>query len=440
MRVLDRIKNLSPRTILLGALSVFWIYCWPGFVGWDTREHLLQSRAGVYTDGHPAAVARLVRICELFIAGPLLVMLIQSVTVIIGLYMILKHRCSPRRAAWLSAVIFLFPFVAGVNGLITKDALMAGALLIGIGFLLDGRKRWALVFLFAACLMRWNAPFATFAPIMLLFQWGDTRRFKRYAIAFVVWLGIGAAAYETNELLTSQREYFWYWSTAYQDIAGTMEYMPPIDDATALDMMKGLPLRVHDRIQERFHEKYDPAYFYQYMRNTGKLLEIPRNDTEREAVAVAWKRFVFGYPWAYLRYRVDNFKRLTAIDHGGETYSNVYVWFHVLAADETVAELQHDAAASHIQQKLIDASVWISLTPLYFSFIYLAISLALLPFVRRHLLDVALLLSGIGYELAYFILAQTPDVRYSQWMVICTLMVLALAGSRFRPAAPAAAR
>jgi len=66
----------------------------------------------------------------------------------------------------------------------------------------------------------------------------------------------------------------------------------------------------------------------------------------------------------------------------------------------------------------------------YWAFIYLAICLVLLVVSRRHVLDVALVLSGIGYELALFVIAQTPDIRYSQWMVICSLTALLLAIAR----------
>jgi len=111
----------------------------------------------------------------------------------------------------------------------------------------------------------------------------------------------------------------------------------------------------------------------------------------------------------------------------------------VIAADETVAELGHDAGPSRVQAVLIRASVAISLSPIYFTFVYFAICFVLLPFVRKHVLDMSLLLSGIGYELALFFIAQTPDIRYSQWMAICSLVVLSLVIGR-RLASDATAR
>jgi hypothetical protein len=324
--------------------------------------------------------------------------------------------------------VFLFPYVSGVTGLIAKDGLMAGFLAIAIGLMLDerrSRQRWALVFLVLASLMRWNALAATFVPMLLLFRWKPSvTGFRRYAIALVVWLGVTAVAYETNELLTTKREFLWYWSFAYEDIAGTMGNMPAMDDPTMERMLEGLPLLYHDHIYDRFKAIYNPASHYHLMRDPGRLLEIPRDQAERDAIAAAWKRFVLGNPVAYLHYRYDNFRQLMLIDRP-PSFSNVYVWFNVIAAPEVIVELQHDASPSRIQSELIEGSKWISLTPLYYTFVYFALTFFLLPFVRRRL-EVSLLLSAIGYELQWFFLAATADVRYSQWMVICTLTAGAL--------------
>ncbi len=428
-RLTSFVRGLSPRAILTSALVVFWIYCWPGFVGWDTREHLLQSRAGHYTDGHPPAIALLWRIVELFIAGPLGLMLIQSITLLVGLYLLLKTRTTPRRAAWIASAIFLFPFVAGVTALVTKDALMAGPLMIGIALLLDPRPRarwWALGFLFFASLMRWNALAATFAPMVLLFQWRPgMARVKRYAIALAVWFGMTATAYEVNDVLADETEHLWYWSYAYQDIAGVIQYLPDTDDATLDAILAGVPLRNREHIQQQFRAIYDPGNFYQLMRGPKRILEIPRDQAERDAVGAAWKKLVLGHKAEYLRSRWDTWRLLMALDRP-PSFSNVYVWFHVIAADYTVDELEHDAGPSRIQQKLIDASVWISLTPLYYTFVYVGALLVLLPLCARRGLEAALLLSGLGYELQWFFLAASADLRYSQWMAVCVLTTMAL--------------
>ena len=429
-KVAERARAVTARTILLASLGMFLLYAWPGFIGWDTREHMIQERAGVYTDGHPPAVARLFRLCELFVAGPVLMLLIQAITLLLGLYMILRFKLPSRLAAIVASLVFLFPYVSGVTGLIAKDGLMAGFLVLGIGFMLEEKPRRALLFLVLASLMRWNALAATFVPMLLLFQWRPTiTGLRRYAIAFVLWIAVTGVAYEANDLMTTKREFLWYWSYAYEDIAGTMGNMPAMDDPTMETMLAGLPLRFHDHIYDRFKAIYNPASHYHLMRGPDRLLEIPANEAERDAVAAAWKRFVLGNPTAYLHYRVDNFRQLMLIDRP-PSFSNVYVWFNVIAAPEVVSELGHDAAPSRIQSHLIDASIWISLTPLYFTYLYFALCILLLPFAVRRRLEASLLLSALGYELQWFFLAATADLRYSQWMTLCTLTAAALLGLR----------
>jgi hypothetical protein len=437
-RVRDWLRRRTPTQILVVGLVLFWIYCWPGFVGWDTRAHLLDARAGHYTDGHPPAVAYLVRICELFVAGPVLLMLIQSITLMLGLYMLLKTRIVERAAAWLAVAIFLFPPISGVTALVAKDGLMAGGLMIGIALLADEdtrRHRLALVFIFFASLMRWNALAATFVPMILLFRWKPALpRLKRYAIAGVAWLAVTGAAYETNELLTDETEYFWYWSNAYQDIAGTLEYMPDLDDATLTKLLDGVPLVEHENIHAKLRAIYNPAHIYHLMRDKGRVFRIAETQAERDAIAAAWKRIVLGNPGGYFRYRLDNFRLLLNLERR-PSFSNVYIWFTVLAAPDTIAELEHDAYPSRIQAKLRAWSQWISLTPLYWLFPYFGLCFLMLPLCWRKPVEGSLLLSAIGYELAWFFLAQTTDYRYSQWMLVCTLSTLTLIVARRRVAA-----
>jgi hypothetical protein len=418
----------SPRVILLAALAVFLIYSWPGFIGWDTRDHMVQARLPTFSDGHPPFVILLVRICDFFVRGPALVLLVQGVSLLVGLYSIFTFRLERVPAAIATACVFLWPPIAGITALIAKDGMMAGFLMIGIGCLLrDDKRWWGVVFVLAGGLMRWNSLPATFAPILLLFKLTPTiRGVRRYAVAFAIWLAVSIVAYEANALLADRAEYTWYWSAAYEDIAGTIEHAH-LEDAELDRDLEGTPLRFHDHLNERFHAVYNPANFYQLMRDGDtRPWDSPTTEEQRAAVARAWKTIVTGHPGAYIAYRIENFRLLNQIDHP-ETFTNVYVWFTVFAAPETIAELQHDANASRIQRQLIDAHVWFSLTPMYWVFWYFALCFAMLPLcVRRRPLELALLLSAIGYQLSWFFLAQSTDYRYSSWMELCAVIVSVL--------------
>jgi len=428
------LQRRAPREILCASLVLFWLYSWPGFVGWDTRSHFIESRTGHISDGHPPAIAWLFKLTELFVTGPVGLLLIQSVTLLVGLYLILVKRLSPRGAAWWASALFLFPPVCGVTALIAKDGLMAGFLVLGIAFLLDERPRrhqLALLFIALASLMRWNALAATFAPMLLLYRFRPSLMgFKRYAVAAAMWLTITGVCYEANDLLATEHEHLWYWSYAYEDIAGTLEYMPDVDDATVAKLLEDVPLLVHDHVQQRFRAVYTATNFYHLMRGEARLLDPPKDDREREAISAAWERLVKAYPAAYLRYRCDSFALLVKLDRP-PTVTNVYIWFTVIGAPETIPELGHDATSSWLQAHLIRAAISISLSPLYFTFVYFALSFLLVPLSRRHSLELALALSAIGYELAWFFLAATTDVRYSQWMELATLVAAITTGARF---------
>jgi hypothetical protein len=428
MRALARI---SERWILGTGLAVFLVYAWPGFIGWDTREHFLQERTGVLTDGHPAAVAWFFRLCEVFVTGPALVLLFQAVTLLVGLYLVLRARLAARTAALAAVAVFLFPIVSGVTGVLTKDALMAGPLMIAIGLMLDARarhRRIALALLVFASMMRWNALAATFAPMLLLLRWPGRSAWRCMMLALGAWVAVTLVSYEANELLTTKREYLWYWSFAYEDMAGTLEYMPDQSDAQLDALFTGVPLVYHDHLHQRFRAIYNPGSHYHLMRDSTKLFEVATTEAQRTAIATAWKRIVLGNPGAYLHYRWDSFRQLVGLDRL-PTFSKVYVWFNVIAYPPAIAELHHDAASSRIQRWLVTASVWISLTALYWIFPYLALCLVLLALARDRL-ELALLLSAIGYEAQWFFLAATPDLRYSQWSVLCTLVAAVLVVAR----------
>jgi hypothetical protein len=345
--------------------------------------------------------------------------------------LIVRARYTARPAAWIASAIFLFPPISGVTALIAKDGLMAGFLVLGIAALIAQQPKRALLFMFLASLMRWNALAATFPPIVLMLRWRYSG-WRRYLIAFAAWAAVTFGALGVNVLLTDEEEHIWYWTSGYEDIAGTLEYMGPVDDATLAPMLEGMPLLVHDHLWDAFHARYDPINFYQLMRGPDRILDPPKDERERTAVRAAWRGIVLGHFAEFLAYRWENYRLLIRLDRP-PTFSNVYVWLTVIAAPETIDELEHDAYPSRIQRVLCDGSIWISLTPLYHLFVYLIACFVLLPLCLRRSLEASLMLSAIGYQLAWFYLAASSDVRYSTWMIVCAVTALALRLRASRP-------
>ncbi len=431
--------RLKPRWILAAALGAFLIYAYPGYLGWDSEASLLQARSGVYTDAHPPAVALLWRIAELFVQGPFLMLLIQAVTLLAGLYLIFAHVTIPRRAAIAAACVFLFPPVAGVTALIIKDALMAGFALLGLGLVLHDRRRSGIAFLFVASAMRWNALAATCVPMLVLVVYRTG--WRRYAIAAAIWLGITIAGFEANALLTDRPMHLWYGTHAYMDIAGTLRYLDDPGDAALRETFRGIPLVKPDHLHDRIVRTYDAADYRQltpvvdptFPPTPDPTFDRPPDAAGRDAVLRAWQEIVLGHPLAYLKYRWDNYRNLIRLDTP-RMFAHVYVWFVIVAVPESAGRMQHDAGPSKIQDELREASLWLSNTFVYYPYLYMLLALGLLVPCRRDPLACSLLLSGLGYQAAWFFLDPTGDFRYSQWMILTTAIAFALTvARRLRP-------
>jgi hypothetical protein len=412
------------RRVILGVAVVwFLIYAYPGYIGWDTEAHLLQARAGIYTDAHPPVLPALWRICELFVHGPLLMMLIQGVSLLIGLDRLFRHLLPERIAAVCTACVFVFPPVAGVTAIVIKDAMMAGFLVLGVAALAARRPWPALAWLVIAGTMRWNALTVTLPLLVALWPLGATR-VRRVAQAAGAWLAITAMSFAINASLVDVPGHIWYWTHAYEDIAGTIRWLD-VDEQQAHALVDGVPLHGDgSNLVERIHDSYDPADYRQLTFGSGHVFDKPTEDDERAAITAAWKRVVLDHPAAYLRYRWDNFRNLLRIDKQHE-FAHVYVWFTVIAVPQSKDRLIHDAFASRVQGVMQTCAVWLSNTPVYWPWIYFLIAIAGLVAWRRETAIAALLASGLMYECALFVLNPTGDFRYSQWMVLTVAIAIA---------------
>src|SRR3982751_5100471 len=99
----------------------------------DSFDHLAEARAGVYTDGHPPTISLLWKLTEYVIAGGFGMLIVQSTAFLLGVYAILRNTLAPRRAAWIAALVFVFPPVFLPFAAIWKDSVMAGFMVLEIG-------------------------------------------------------------------------------------------------------------------------------------------------------------------------------------------------------------------------------------------------------------------------------------------------------------------
>lgn len=441
------LANLPPRVILaLGWIAII-LYGFPGMMSMDSIQQLMESRAHVYTDFHPAVMARLWQIMDRIVAGPFGMYVIQTTLFVAGLYLLFVRVMRPRRAAVTTVLLALYPPVLAPMGVIWKDCLMAGALLCGIAGILSERrsaKLWGLAALWLGTTVRYNAPGATFPLLILLFVWlptGDTwkLRVRRYAIATAVWIGVTAAALGAGMALTDKPMHPWQSTLALFDTVGTFAHMDEtVPDDQLLALTKDTGLLIDKNIHHEFKRRYTPTNFEPLVSGDDTQLwwvvitgTEPLPKSRRDAISRMFWDTVTAHPAAWFAHRLDVMKLVLAFD--GPVFSPV---FTQRAQQKELMEkfLSMTVGYSRLQTWAQKKVLWTARgTPLFRPWIYLVLSLILLAFCRGQRDTFALLLSGLGMESTLLLLAPTPDYRYSHWMVITTcIAVIMLVARRAR--------
>lgn len=442
-RIWSHLVGAKPASVLLAAWCVMLVYAFPGHMTRDSLDHLREARLGVYTDSHPPVINLLFKICDTVVAGPIGMLLLQNALLLGGLYAILQHLFTRRRAAWVTAALFVSPQVLPVMAVIWKDCFMAGFLAVGLAGLLSPR-RWcrllALAALCAATAMRYNAFGATLPLVVLLFEWRPGMRwFTRYATAFGLWLVITFAAFSANAALTDREMHFWHSSLAVFDIVGTYAHVDgELSDAQLLADLEGTELKVTHDIHATMRRLYSPRVFFPILLDEKEALWSlpiigfqPAPQAQRDAISRAFWHVVTTYPWQYVEHRLA--ATAAALDFEGRRSG--YVNRRAPRNLEYVEEFGISTRTSVVQNRFARAYFWISKkTPLLVPWVYLVLSLALLPLAWRQRELLALLLSGLVMESSLLFLAHSTDYRYSHWMVIATILAAIFLGVRRRRA------
>ncbi|HEY4056469.1 MAG TPA: hypothetical protein VGM39_07660 [Kofleriaceae bacterium] len=419
----------------------FLLYSYPGFLTQDSFDHLNEARSRIYTDAHPPVIDVLWRWVDKLIAGTFGMLLLQSLLLLFGLYIVLRRTLGPRAGAWATAALYVYPPVMLPMAVIWKDCLMASSLMVGIGALLSER-RWVrhvgLAALFLATAVRYNAAAATFAPILILFEAKEGLRwFVRYPVAVAVWLAITFTAFGLNVRLTDKPMYYWHSSLAVYDIAGTLIHVdPPPTDAEVEQLLAGTELRQHEDIVGHMHAAYSTTNYVTLVGDKPtNLWNLPTGGTEpapraqRDAIAAAWKTTVFDHPGAYLVHRFGVFANCLGLSTRripGAFTAREPVW-----PDYTSEKLGLSTGSSSAQRALSEAAQWcVKALPIFTPWLYLVVLLALLPLARTQRLEASLLLSGLGLEASLVLLAPSSDYRYSHWMILATLTAAILLTAR----------
>lgn len=429
-RLARRLRALSPQTVLFAAWCVLFIYAFPGQMTQDSFDHLRETRAKLYSDAHPPSINLIWRVLDYIIAGPFLMFVLQSVMFVVGLYHLFRRTFAPRRAAWVTFAVYIFPPVMVPMAVIWKDCLMVGFLVLGaVGLLSERRtaKVWGLVALLWATAVRYNALGATLPLVVLLFEWRPGMHWlKRYALSTAVWLAITLAAFGLNAKVTDREMHYWQSSLALYDIVGTLAHVDEdLPDAELQRLLAGTELLKTERIHETIRAVYTPRDFFPIV-NDPKLTmwNVPINgyepapQSQRDAISRAYRETLTTYPGAYAAHRLDVIVQVLGVYSrraGAVSKREFY-------SPQMQHEMGLSTGWSRLQHKLTYWMKWLSYhTPLFVPFVYFVVTLFLLPLALRRREILAFLLSGLSMEGTLLFLAHSNDYRYSHWMVICTI-------------------
>jgi hypothetical protein len=426
------IAGLPPLAVLGIAWAVLLIYAFPGVMTQDSFDHLREGRAGIYSDAHPPVINLVWKVTDLVIAGPFGMLVLQTGALLAGLYAIFRRVFEPRRAAWWTAGVYVFPPVMVVMAVIWKDCFMAALLAVAVAGLLSERRAWkvaGLIAIVGATAFRYNAFGATLPIVVLLFEWRKGMHWlRRYALSIAVWLATAFAAFGIDAALTDKPMHYWHSSLAVYDIVGTIAKLDgTLSDDELRAELAGTDLQIDHDIHATMRAAYTPRDFFPILNDPANTLwSLPINGYEpapqaqRDAIERAWWRTITAHPWQYAKHRLAVMAEVLDLR---TTRSLGAIAKREYRYPEFAQQLGLSTGWSATQQKLTRAMQWISRrTPVFVPWVYLVVTLVLLPLAWRQRDVLAILLSGLGMEATLLPLVHSRDYRYSHWMVITTLI------------------
>lgn len=411
-----RLRTWAPVAVLVAGYVGFLVYAYPGFMSSDSLLQVTEARAGTYSNWHPPAMAALWRLAEHVVSGPAGMLVLQSTAFLVGTYRLLRRCLSPLAAAGVAVGILLWPPVLVTMAVVWKDSQMAGYLLLGASLVIEEDVRWQIagvLVLMLASMMRDNAPAAVLP--LLVFGYRSSQPWKKRVLAAVaIWVAITVAAIAWNKHLTTNEEHQWYSAIAANDIVGILHYAPR-SDADVEQLLAGAPLVVHENIAS--HTPYEPRMWRFVLEGPKRLFDYPKNDAERAAILRAWKGLVLGSPGTYLHVRLRVFQEVLGLSRRPLFDA---VWHE--RQENWTAPTTVPLRAS--QEAIGDAMDWLAYHGgIFRPYLYFLVACVLLALARRDLPMLALVASGICYELTLVPFAPSADARYSHWMITTALLV-----------------
>lgn len=458
---MTRSAHIFPSALFSFGWALYLVMLFPGFMSVDTVHQLLEARTGQIGDWHSPVMTWLFGLLDQLYPGPAGMFIVQISLLWGGLALFWYTALAPlapRLGAGLLFLLMFYPAVLGINGAIWKDILMAGALMMlcgAVAGVYTGRlprgMMVALVLVAAllALLARVNAIFCL-TPLMALLVSCiiRPRRFAGLAGATcagaVVSLALALGAMSLGGQIAS-RSLHPILSVALFDVTGTIAHLPQGERQNRLYSALPTQLTEGHTVQD-LAQSYSPrdwqAVFYEdqpalnspgHFQTTHVAGFSALNATERDAILTSWRQAITAEPGAYLAHRLAAFDWVLAFRKP--------LWQPVMFdpanyTDEMQKIVPPFSSQTALQAGLTALFSKIAYYPPYKPWLCLSAALALLAVLLLRPagrgLEIALLLAVPAHLFGLFLLAPTPDFRYSHVIflfaglaisrTICTLL------------------
>ena len=415
-------RRATPRAILIASWVVFALYAYPGYMTTASIDELVDSRIGQLTDWHSPMMTEVWRVVGHLVSGPAGMLALQSVLTLAGVYTLLRRVTTERAAAILAGAILVFPPILAMSAVLVPESQLAAFLVAGAAAVASPRhavRGLGIIALVIAAGMAAGGTVAVLPLIALGCAQLRRPRWQRYVIAVAVWVVIASAAALIDRFLVDSETRRNQVQLAIDDTVGVLRYAGPIDDAQLRETLGAAPVVLAEGLQARAKDIYGHADRYQY--GDRRLFDPPASALARDALENARWSLLRTYPGAYLHHRWHQFVRVLGLSRGKD-WTPVYTSFAELDGEQL--SVRHDARHAPVQKLLIHGERWLGGTFLFHPYWYFLLALVLLPVaaMRRQRDVLAVLGSGILYELVQMFVTDAPACASSHWMILTTIV------------------
>ena len=412
----------------------------PGKNSVDSAWQYEQAVSGRFNDQHPPIMAFVWSLLRHLVDGPQTMLAFHLTSHWLGFALLADglYRAGRRKASWLTLASGASPLFIYYNWLIYKDVGLASALVAGFGLVfwyrIQGRTPppiiiiIALLFLLYGTLVRFNAVFA-FAPLLLYASVDISRLSAVRSMVLLCILPVIAIPLSTkiNHALLKAKASGVMQSLQLYDIVGI---------AHQTGDLSVLPPTVHLTSSE-LDRCYTPLYWdtlaMEICKNAWEGLP-PVGSPARDDIGRMWIDAIIFHPVGYAQHRLKQF--------------NADINFFVPALQCRFSPFDgecgdHDPESGKMVMnsnglKLIRWD-YVKKNPLVWPVNWIVLGLCVLalswrlPRSETILASNVLLLSGLGYSLAYTIVGVAANIRYFYWPIMAIQTSIVIVGPLLAP-------